>query len=139
MGYCTPEQHARFLGEVNGFESMLLRDGVIVLKYYLDISREEQAARLEDRRVNPLKSWKVSPVDAVALETIDAYTAARDAMFAATSEPAPWRIVKADDKRRARLEIIRDVVYASARVERAEPADPCVVTRWLAPEGFLAP
>ena len=138
MGYCTPEQHARFLGEVNGFESMLLRDGVVVLKYYLDITREEQAARLEDRRVNPLKAWKSSPVDAVALEKFDAYTAARDAMFAATSEPAPWRVVKADDKRRARLEIIRDMVHASGLVDAAEPADPAVLTRWPAPEGFLA-
>lgn len=133
MGYCTEPEYARFLTDVAPFERLLSDEGLIVLKYYLDISRPEQAARLEDRRTNPLKQWKISPVDAAALEKFDAYTAARDAMLTATGDAAPWRVVRADDKYHARLNVIRDIlasVPASGLPGPIDPADPDILRLW---------
>jgi len=144
MGYCSETEYARFLTDVGPFERLLADEGLVILKYYLDISRTEQAARLEDRRTNPLKQWKISPVDAAALENFDAYTAARDAMLAATGDAAAWRVVRADDKRRARLAVIRDIlasVPAEGLPEPIDPADPDVLRHWRPgdrPEDFLA-
>lgn len=144
MGFCSDAEYAGFLRDVGPFEKLLIDDGLIFLKYYLDISRDEQAARLEDRRINPLKAWKISPVDAVALEKFDAYTAARDAMLTATGEAVPWRVVRADDKRRARLEVIKDILASIPYrdyPEPADPADPSVLRFWRngdRPSDFLA-
>jgi polyphosphate kinase 2 len=144
MGFCSEVEYARFMSDVGRFESLLSDDGVVVLKYYLDISRTEQAARLEDRGTNPLKQWKVSPVDAVALEKFDAYTQARDAMLAATGDPIAWRVVRADDKRRARLEIIRDILASVPSVGLPDPIDPAdksILRLWRngdRPSDFLA-
>jgi len=144
MGYCSQTEYARFLTDVAPFERLLTDEGIIVLKYYLDISRPEQAARLEDRRINPLKQWKISPVDAVALEKFDAYTAARDAMLAATGDAVPWRVVRADSKYHARLNVIRDIlasVPSEGLPEPIDPADPAVLRLWNPgdrPEDFLA-
>jgi polyphosphate kinase 2 (PPK2 family) len=83
----------------------------VLFKYYLDISREEQAKRLEARREDPLKQWKISPIDAVALEKYDEYTKARDAMLERThTKETPWTIVRADSKKLARLNVIRDLL-----------------------------
>jgi polyphosphate kinase 2 (PPK2 family) len=85
--------------------------GIQIIKYYLDISKKEQAARLKHRREDPLSQWKRSPIDEVAIKHWDDYTEARDVMFARTSSPlSPWIVVRADDKRRARLNVIRDVL-----------------------------
>ncbi len=133
MGFCSEVEYARFLADVGAFERLLTDDGLIMLKYYLDISRVEQATRLEDRRTNPLKQWKISPVDDVALSKFDAYSQARDAMLASTGEPIPWRVVKADDKRSARLEIIRDIlanVPSHGLPEPIDPADPTILRTW---------
>ena len=144
MGYCSEAEYARFLTDVGPFESLLADEGVIVLKYYLDISRTEQAARLEHRRTNPLKQWKISPVDAAALEKFDAYTKARDAMLAATGDAVPWRVVRADSKHLARLNVIRDIlasVPAQGLPEPIDPADPEVLRVWRPgdrPGDFLA-
>jgi polyphosphate kinase 2 len=144
MGYCTQAEYARFLTDVAPFERLLSDEGLIVLKYYLDISRPEQAARLEDRRTNPLKQWKISPVDAVALEKFDAYTAARNAMLATTGDAVAWRVVRADDKYQARLNVIRDIlasVPSEGLPEAIDPADPAVLRTWNPgdrPEDFLA-
>ena len=144
MGYCSDAEYARFLTDVAPFERLLIDDGLIVLKYYLDISRAEQAARLEDRRTNPLKQWKISPVDAAALEKFDAYTQARDAMLAATGDAAPWRVVRADDKQRARLAVIRDILASVPAEGLPEPIDPAgrdVLRLWRPgdrPRDFLA-
>jgi polyphosphate kinase 2 (PPK2 family) len=97
---------------------------MIVLKYYLDLSRREQKARLEARKSDPLKTWKISPVDAVALEHFDAYSEARDAMLAATGEAVPWRVVKADDKRVARLSVIADILNAIPCSDYPYPVTP---------------
>lgn len=133
MGYCTGGQHAAFLRDVGPFEHVLTDDGLILLKYYLDMSRQEQAARLDERRVNPLKRWKISPVDSVALEKFDAYSAARNAMLAATGDPVPWRVVNADNKRAARLAIIRDILRSAICPDLPEDygdPDPAVLRRW---------
>lgn len=144
MGYCTETEYAAFLRDVGPFEKLLVDDGLILLKYYLDISRAEQGERLEDRRTNPLKSWKISPVDAVALDRFDAYSEARNAMLAATGEAVSWRVVRADDKRTARLSVIRDLLASLPFAdfpEPAAPADPEVLRLWSPgdrPEDFLA-
>jgi len=142
MGFCRPDEHAAFLRDAAPFERLLVKDGLIMLKYYLDISRAEQARRLEDRRVNPLKTWKISPVDAAALEKFDAYSAARDAMLAGTGGAVDWRVVRADNKRAARLAVIRDILASipcPGLPRDYGPADPSVLRVWNdAPPGFLA-
>jgi polyphosphate kinase len=111
MGFCTGKEAEAFLDAVVPFEKLLIRDGLELRKYYLDISRKEQKKRLEARRDDPLKQWKISPVDEKALSKWKPYTEARDTMFERTShEAAPWRIVRADDKKTARLELLRDLL-----------------------------
>lgn len=111
MGFCTEAEHEEFLETVLAFEHMLVRSGTKLLKYYLDISREEQKKRLKDRRTDPLKQWKVSPIDAQALKRWSDYSAARNEMFARTHNPiTPWTVVRADDKRQARLSLIKDLL-----------------------------
>lgn len=107
MGFCTAQETEDFLNTAVTFEKMLSDSGIEILKYYLDISEEEQRMRLESRRTDPLKHWKLSPIDAVALDHWEDYSRARDIMLAATdSDDTPWFIVAADDKRRARLSVI---------------------------------
>src|SRR5262245_12305785 len=111
MGFCTDSEYESFLEEVLPFEHMLIGAGIQIVKYYLDISKKEQKRRLRDRRKDPLTQWKSSPIDQVAVKKWDAYTEARDMMFARTSSPlSPWIVVHADDKRVARLNVIRDLV-----------------------------
>jgi len=111
MGFCTDDQYEEFMTTVLEFEGMLIRAGITLVKYYLDISRGEQRQRLKSRRRDPLKQWKSSPIDAVALKKWNAYSAARNAMFARTHNAlSPWIVVRADDKRQARLNIIRDLL-----------------------------
>ena len=121
MGFCTDTQYEEFMATVPLFEQLLVHSGVTVIKYYLDISKAEQKRRLKDRACDPLKQWKVSPIDAVAGKKWDAYTKARDAMLARThSVFAPWTIVRGDDKVAARLAIIRDLL---ARLGTDDDAD----------------
>ncbi len=111
MGFCTHQEAEAFLSHAPAFERMLADAGITLLKYYLDIDRKEQAKRLKARRADPLKQWKISPVDEHALKKFDAYTAARDTMLRATdSAAAPWMVVRADDKKAARLAIIADLI-----------------------------
>lgn len=111
MGFCTEQEYERFLEEVLPFEHMLIGAGIQIMKYYLDISKEQEKKRLRSRRVDPLKQWKTSPVDKVALKRFEKYTEARDQMFLRTSSPlSPWIVVRADDKRAARLNFIRDLI-----------------------------
>jgi polyphosphate kinase len=111
MGFCTPEQTKSFLEEAPHFEAMLTRAGVRLVKYYLDITKEEQKERLADRRSNPLKQWKISPIDAAATKKWDAYSQARNTMFTRTShDAAPWFVVKANRKKIARLNVIRHLL-----------------------------
>ena len=111
MGFCTQKQAKHFLKIVVPFEDMLVRDGLRLRKYYLDIEKSEQKKRLKARHTDPLKQWKSSPVDAAALENWNAYSQARDEMLERTSHPlAPWKVVIANDKKIARLEFLRDLV-----------------------------
>jgi len=115
MGFCTKNEYDSFFEAVVPFENMLIGSGVQILKYYLDIDKKEQKRRLRARREDPLKQWKISPIDRVALDHWDAYSEARDEMFRRTSNSlSPWIVVRADDKRRARLNVIRDIL---ARLE----------------------
>ena len=107
MGFCSETEYENFMKSVVPFEQMLIGSGMQIYKYYLDISKDEQERRLRDRRVDPLKQWKISPIDEVAIEHWDDYSEARDAMFRRThTEISPWFVVKADDKKTARLNII---------------------------------
>ena len=121
MGFCTPEQNAAFLDETPVFERMLIGDGVRVVKLWLDISRKEQAARLETRKTDPLKTLKISPLDAVAQEKWDDYSRARDEMLSRThSAESPWVIVHTDKKAKARTAIMRHLLHALAPAEVAK-------------------
>ncbi len=112
MGFCTEEQYAEFIETVVEYEHMLIRSGIKLFKYYLDISEAEQKRRLEERREDPLKQWKISPIDEVAAQHWQDYSTARNAMFARTHHAlAPWVIVRADNKRPARLNLIKDLLF----------------------------
>jgi polyphosphate kinase 2 len=108
MGFCTNREYEEFMETVLVFERMLERSGIQLFKYYLDISKEEQKRRLKARRKDPLKQWKISPIDEAAVKLWKAYSEARNEMFARTHDPlAPWHVVRADDKHAARLALIR--------------------------------
>ena len=131
MGFCSPDEYKEFMLSVPQFEAMLVRSGIKLLKYYLDISHGEQRRRLAERRKDPLTQWKSSPIDGQALKYWKRYSKARDEMLAGTQTfEAPWTIVKADDKRLARINVIRDMLdhlpYPSKRV-RLLRADPRIV------------
>ena len=111
MGFCTDKEYEEFMETVGSFELMLVRSGVKLLKYYLDITKSEQRRRLKERARDPLAQWKASPIDAKALKRWKDYSRARDEMLRRThSAFAPWRIVRADDKKSARINVMRDVL-----------------------------
>lgn len=115
MGFCTPEENKSFLREVVPFEAMLEDAGIKVIKLWLDISKEEQAKRLQERRTDPLALLKVSPLDAVAQEKWDDYTLARNVMLTATHNKAtPWVCVRGNSKKPARLAIISHILHELA-------------------------
>ncbi len=131
MKFCTNSQLEEFFQSAIQFESMITASGIQLVKYYLDISKEEQRKRLADREVDPLKQWKTSPIDAVALKHWDEYTLARDEMLKRTHHPqGPWYIIRADKKKTARLNTIRHLlaqVDCPDRKEHAAVPDPEVV------------
>jgi polyphosphate kinase len=107
MGFCTDEQYDRFLKVCPAWEKDIINDGVTLIKYWFDISQEEQTRRFSERINDPRKIWKLSPMDLESHRRWYDYARARNAMFAATDTPeSPWYVVKADDKRRARLNCI---------------------------------
>jgi polyphosphate kinase 2 len=111
MGFCSEAEYLEFLRNVPVFESMLAQGGVTILKYYLDIGRKEQKKRLADRHKDPLKQWKISPIDEKALHHFDDYTTARNRMLRDTDSAfAPWMVVRAEDKKLARLALIADLI-----------------------------
>jgi len=111
MGFCTPEQHEKFLDETPHFERMISNEGIHFFKFWLNIGRETQLERFHDRRWSPLKNWKFSPIDIAGINKWDDYTKARDLMVERThKEFAPWIIVRANDKRRARLAVIQRIL-----------------------------
>ncbi|QQR37896.1 polyphosphate kinase 2 [Devosia oryziradicis] len=111
MGFATPEQTEHFLEEAPEFEKRITRDGIHLFKFWLSIGREMQLKRFHDRRHDPLKVWKLSPIDIEALHKWDAYTEARDEMLKRTDCPhAPWTVIRANDKRRGRINVIQTVL-----------------------------
>jgi len=134
MGFATPKQVEGFLESVVPFEELLVRDGIHLRKYYLDITKSEQARRLKARRESPLKNWKISPVDEAAQKKWHAYSEARDEMLAHTSHAlAPWTIVRTDVKKIARLEFLRDLLgsfdYKGQDKKLVRP-EPKIVFSW---------
>jgi polyphosphate kinase 2 (PPK2 family) len=145
MKFCTPAEHEAFLEAAPRFERLLVRSGTYLLKYYLDISRKEQARRLRGRRKDPLKQWKISPVDEAAQKLWHEYSRARNSMLLRThTEEAPWIVVRANNKQQARLNVIRDILMRlPGRAKRhAEPPDARVVREFretLISSGWVAP
>jgi polyphosphate kinase 2 len=111
MGFCTDAEYEEFMTAVVDLEALLIRSGITIVKYYLDIDRREQKKRLKAREDSPLKQWKISPIDTEATRKWSAYSRARNAMFARTHTVlSPWIVVRANDKRQARLNLIRDLL-----------------------------
>ncbi|MFO0870933.1 MAG: polyphosphate kinase 2 [Pirellulales bacterium] len=135
-GFCSRDQYERFMQQVPEFEHMLVEDGVILVKFWFSIAKEVQLARFESRRTNPLKQWKLSPLDGRAQELWDDYTRYKEVMFSRThTSYSPWIIVKANNKRRARLESMRYVLslidYAGKEKSRVSLfPDPNIITRF---------
>ncbi len=138
MGYCTPEQSARFLEQVPAVERAMVDNGIILIKYWLNVSVDEQSRRLEDRIEDPRKIWKLSPTDLKSYSRHFAYCKARDAMFAATDTAwAPWWVVNNDDKKRGRLNIISHLLNEIPY----EPLSPSEVKmpKKPTPRGYVEP
>jgi polyphosphate kinase 2 len=132
MGFCTLEQTMHFLLEAPKYERMLVDDGILVVKLWLNIGKATQLKRFHERRHDPLKVWKLSPVDLASPGKWNEYTEARNRMLAAThSDFAPWTVIRANDKRRLRLSAIRTVLsridYPGRDLELANEIDPAIV------------
>ncbi len=111
MGFCTKEQHEQFLRDVPEFEKMLVETGVILFKYYFSVSKKEQERRFKKREDDPLKQYKLSPIDKEAQKVWDKYTNAKFSMLMASHTPiAPWTVVKSDNKKKARINCIRHLL-----------------------------
>ncbi|WP_419257903.1 polyphosphate kinase 2 [Campylobacter fetus] len=108
MGFCTQEQHKEFLRQVPKFEEMLVSSGILLFKFYFSVSKDEQKKRFKDRKTDPLKQFKLSPVDQRSQELWDQYTVAKYSMLLASNTPyAPWTIIVSNDKKKARLNTFR--------------------------------
>ncbi|RTJ14227.1 polyphosphate kinase 2 [Campylobacter jejuni] len=111
MGFCTPQQHKDFLREVPLFENMISNNDIIFFKFYFSVSKDEQKKRFEKRRSDPLKQYKLSPVDQKSQELWDKYTLAKYSMLLASNTPTcPWIIISSDDKKKARLNLLRFIL-----------------------------
>ncbi|MFN6954836.1 MAG: polyphosphate kinase 2 [Acetobacteraceae bacterium] len=112
MGFCTAAEYLEFMRQAPELERMLVRSGIRLFKYWFSVTREEQARRFGARETDPLKQWKLSPIDKASLDKWDDYTEAKEAMFFYTdTADAPWTVVKSDDKKRARIEAMRHFLF----------------------------
>ena len=132
MGFCTPSEYLEFMRQAPEFERMLVRSGIRFYKYWFSVTREEQFARFKARETDPLKMWKLSPIDKASLDKWDDYTEAKEAMFFYTdTADAPWVIVKSNDKKRARLNCMRHFLstidYPGKDLEVIGSVDPLIV------------
>jgi polyphosphate kinase 2 (PPK2 family) len=138
MGFCTEEEARRFLKVVPSFEHLMVDSGILLLKYWLEVSPDEQTRRLEARIDDGRKIWKLSPMDVKSYTRWDDYTKARDEMFAATDTAwAPWYVAKSDDKRRARLNVISHLLSRTGY--KKVPRDKVELPKRKAPRGRLEP
>jgi polyphosphate kinase 2 len=136
MGFCTDEQHAEFVRQAPLFEQMLVHDGISLTKLWFSVSPSEQRTRFTIRQVDPVRQWKLSPMDLASLDKWDDYTAAKEAMFSHTdTDAAPWMVVKSNDKKRARVNAMRHILgkfdYDDKDHEVVGVADPLIVGRAL--------
>ncbi|MEE3633710.1 polyphosphate kinase 2 [Pseudomonas defluvii] len=134
MEFCTPLQYLEFMRQAPDLERMLCNSGILLFKYWFSVDREEQLRRFISRRDDPLKHWKLSPIDIKSLDRWDDYTAAKEAMFFHTdTADAPWTVIKSDDKKRARLNCIRHFLhsldYPGKNLKVAHQPDPLLVDR----------
>jgi polyphosphate kinase 2 len=134
MGFCTEEQHAQFVRQAPLFEQMLVDEGISLTKFWFSVSQHEQRTRFAIRQVDPVRQWKLSPMDLASLDKWDAYTAAKEENFRATdTDVAPWTVVKSNDKKRARINAMRFVLnkfdYANKDSEIVGETDPLLVGR----------
>ncbi len=134
MGFCSPTEYLEFMRQAPEFERMLARSGIRLYKYWFSVTQGEQRSRFESRETDPLKRWKLSPIDKASLDKWDDYTEAKEAMFFYTdTADAPWTIVKSDDKKRARLEcmthFLNSLDYPGKDHTVVHAPDPMIVGR----------
>ena len=132
MGFCTPPQYLEFMRQAPEFERMLVRDGIRLVKFWFSVSRGEQHTRFFIRHIDPVRKWKLSPMDMASLKRWEDYTEAKEAMFFYTdTADAPWTVVRSNDKKRARLEAMRHVLsrfdYPGRDEAVATPPDRMIV------------
>lgn len=132
MNFCTPKEYLEFMRQAADLERMLVRSGISLHKLWFSVSREEQFRRFQKRRVDPLKQWKLSPIDLASLDKWDDYTEAKEAMFFYTdTADSPWTVVKSDDKKRARINAMRFILnqmdYPNKNEEILLTPDPLIV------------
>ncbi len=134
MGFCSESEYVEFMRQVPDFERMLARNGTHLIKFWFSVSRDEQRRRFKERKVHPLKQWKLSPIDMASLDKWEDYTKAKEAMFFYTdTADAPWTVIKSDCKKRARLNAMRYILhrmpYTSKDTARIGNLDPLIVGR----------
>jgi polyphosphate kinase 2 len=134
MGFCSELEYQEFMRQAPEFERMLVRQGIQLIKFWFSVSREEQRRRFKERRVHPLKQWKLSPIDLASLDKWEDYTKAKEAMFFYTdTADAPWTVIKSDCKKRARLNALRYILhrlpYTNKDAGRIGPMDSLIVGR----------
>ncbi len=134
MGFCSEGEYQEFLRQTPEFERQLVRSGIHLFKFWFSVSRDEQRRRFKERKLHPLKQWKLSPIDLASLDKWDDYTRAKEAMFLhCDTSDAPWTVIKSDCKKRARLNAMRFVLnrlpYTERRPEQVGPVDPLIVGR----------
>lgn len=132
MSFCTPNDYLEFMRQTPELERMLTRSGIRLFKYWFSVSREEQRRRFKSRETDPLKQWKLSPVDRASLDRWEDYTEAKEAMFFYTdTADAPWTVIKSDDKKRARINCMQHFLsrleYPDRDRQAAAPPDPLIV------------
>lgn len=132
MGFCTPSEYGEFMNQTPGLERALVDDGIHLVKFWFSVSRAEQRTRFIIRVIDPLRQWKLSPVDLASLNRWDDYTRAKETMFQRTDIPAaPWTVVRSNDKRRARIAALRWVLstldYPTKDLDVVGTPDPLIV------------
>ncbi|MFO7857237.1 MAG: polyphosphate kinase 2 [Paracoccaceae bacterium] len=139
FGFCSDAERALFFRQVGPFERMLAEEGIVLVKIWLTVGRAEQLRRMLAREADPLKQWKLSPIDVEGLGRWDAYTAAIEETFARTHAPeTPWTVIRADDKRRARLASLQTVLMAADYPHKDETAVGARDPRIAGPPGTIA-
>ena len=134
MGFCTDQEYQEFMRQAPEFERMMVRNNIHLIKFWFSVSRKAQRQRFKERKVHPLKQWKLSPIDLASLDKWDDYTTAKEAMFFYTdTADSPWTVIKSDCKKRARLNALRYILhrlpYGKKDSDRIGPLDPMIVGR----------